>query len=147
MFGFSFFNSVSPHQIKSQSHKLSGRSDQLWSNLSLITWVLSEGSSVVADTGAVGGSHENLVHLPTDQIAQRAVGAGAVAAECLCIAGGFHIVAHCIRTGGPGHLSHASSTHQPAGHIRRRTRLWRGNQIKQSVTVNGVFVNDSVMTT
>lgn len=42
---------------------------------------------MVTDTGAVSGSHENVVRLAADQVAQRAVGAGAVAGEGLLAAG------------------------------------------------------------
>lgn len=77
--------------------------------------VLSEWGAVVADTGAVGGSHSNVVRLTAEQVAQRAVGAGAVAGEDLLAAGGFHSVAHSIDPGSPGHLSDAS----PADHLAR----------------------------
>ncbi len=110
-----------------------GRSDFLDSNkteqVSLSTFVLCEGGTVVADTGAISGGYKNVVSLTTDQVAQRAVGAGAAAGKCLSIAHGFHRIARCICTGSPGHMSSASATHQLAGHVRGRTWLWRGKQI------------------
>ena len=101
----------------------------MWPEFSLGTWVLCEGSAAVADTGAVSRGHVNVVRLATDQVTQRAVGAGAVAGEVLSPAVGFHIVARCIRTGGPGQSGHASTTDQLAGHIRGRTWLWRENHM------------------
>ena len=103
----------------------------MWPDCSLSTLVLSEGSTVVADTGAIRGSHVNFVHLATDQVFQHAAGAGAVAGEDLSIAGGFQIIANCIGTGGPGHLSKASAAEQLAWNISGSTWLWRGNQTKR----------------
>lgn len=54
---------------------------------SLSTFFLSEGGTVVADAGAVSGSHNKVVWPATDQVSQRAVGAGAAAGEGLPIAG------------------------------------------------------------
>lgn len=91
--------------------------------------MLCEGDTEVADTGAVGGSHKNVVRLAADQVTQRAVGTGTGAGEVqLSIADCFHSIADCICAGGPVHLSSASATHQLAGHIRDRTWLWRGKQ-------------------
>lgn len=59
----------------------------MWPRLSLSTFFLSEGDTVVADTGAVTCIHKNVVCLATDQVTQRAVGAGAAASEGLFIAG------------------------------------------------------------
>ena len=95
------------------------------SDLSLSTFILSVGGTVVADTGAVGGSHHNVVRLATEQVPQRAVGAGAAAVHGVTVAGGCQSIAHCIRTGGPPHESHVGFTDEVAGDIRGRTGLWR----------------------
>lgn len=92
------------------------------------TFILSVGGTKSADTGAISGSHNNVVLLATDQVIQCAVGAWVVAGEDLSVDGGFHSIHYCIGHGCPGHLSDASATVQLAGHIFGRTWLWRGKQ-------------------
>lgn len=87
------------------------------------TFFLSEGGTVVTDTGAVSGSHENVVRLAADQVTQRAVGAGAVADEGLLVAGSCQSVARCICTGGPCDMSGAGAAEQLAGHVEGSARL------------------------
>lgn len=89
------------------------------------TFFLSEGGAGVADAGAVRGSHENVVGLATEQVTQSAVGAGAAALERLTVAGSCQRIAHCICTFGPVDMSGADTAVQLAGHISRRTGLWR----------------------
>lgn len=98
---------------------------QVRSHRSLSTFVLPVGGTVVADTGAVGGSHHNVVRLATEQVTQRAVWVGAAAVHGVSVAGGCQSVAQCIRTGGPPHESHVGSTDEVAGDIGGRTGLWR----------------------
>ena len=94
------------------------------------TLVLPEGGAVIADTGAIGGRHENVIGVAADQVAQHAAGGGAGAGEGLASAGGFHIVAHCIDAGAPEHVGSTSTTHHLAAHVRGSTWLWRGKQIQ-----------------
>lgn len=102
------------------------RCDEMWLNLSVSTFVLSERGTVVADTGSVRGTNLNVISLATGQVTQCAVGAGAGAVEDLSIAGGFYSIAQCIHTGSPGNLSNASAAEQLAGHISGSTWLCRG---------------------
>lgn len=85
------------------------------------TLVLPEGGAVIADTGAVGGGHMNVIGVAADQVTQCAAGGGAAAGEDLTLADGFHIIAHCIHTGAPEHLGGTSTTHHLAAHIRGST--------------------------
>lgn len=87
------------------------------------TFFLSEGGTVVTDTGAVSGSHQNVVWLAADQVTQRAVGAGAVADEGLLVAGSCQSVTRCIRAGGPGDVSGTSAAEHLAGHVEGRAWL------------------------
>lgn len=86
-----------------------GWSDEMFLDLSVSTFVLSEWGTVVADTVAISGTDLNVIRLTTGHITQCAVVAGAVAVEDLFSAGGFHSIAQCVRTGSPGHLSTASA--------------------------------------
>lgn len=92
-------------------------------NLFVSTFILPVGGTVVADTGAIGGSHYYVVGLLTEQVAQGAVGVGAAAGLCICITGGSQRISHSVRAGGPGHLGYTSAAHQLAGHAGGRTRL------------------------
>lgn len=109
-----------------------GKSDHMWPDLSLSTLVLYEGSTEAADTDTISGSHKNVVLLATDQVTQCAVEAGAAAGEGLSIAGGFHSIGHCICTGCPGYECSAIAKDQLTGHIRGRTWLYRGKQLKHT---------------
>lgn len=84
---------------------------------------MSEGGTVVADTGAISGSHKNVVCFATDKVSERAVWTGAVAGEGLSMAGGVHGIAHCICTGSPEHVSSSSTTDQVTGDVSWRTWL------------------------
>lgn len=91
---------------------------------------MSEWGTVVADACAISGSHKDVVGLPTDQVTQGAVWAGAATGEVLSAADGFQGIAHCVGTRWPGYLRSGSATHPLTGYIRGRTWLWRGKQNK-----------------
>lgn len=86
---------------------------------------------MVANTGAICGSHMDVIFLATDQVFQRAVEAGSAARDSLFIVGGCHHIAHCVCSGRPEHLSSSGATGQLAGHVSRRTWLWKENPIKR----------------
>lgn len=89
---------------------------------------MPKGGTGVADTGAISGCHENVVRLATDEAAQGAVRGGARAGEVLPCADGHQRIPDSIRAGGPVDASSAGAALQLAGHISRRTGLWRGKE-------------------
>lgn len=92
---------------------------------------MPEGVTGFADTGAVSGSHENVVRLATDEAAQGAVRGGASAGEVLSSADSRQGIANSVSAGGPVDVSSAATAEQLAGHISRRTGLWRPGTRKQ----------------
>lgn len=94
------------------------------------TFILPKGGAVVTNAGTVTGLHENVICSTADQVTQGAVGAGAVAGNCLPLATCRHGIGCCICAGGPAHLGRIGTTYQATGHIQGRTRLWRGQTFK-----------------
>lgn len=90
------------------------------------TFILPKGGAVVADAGAICGSHKNVIYLTADQVTQGAVGAGATAGNCLPPASCCHSIVCCICTGSPAHLGSIGTTYKVTGHIQGSTWLWRG---------------------
>lgn len=70
---------------------------------------MPEGGTEIADTGAVSGSHENVVRFATDETAEGAVRGAARAGEVLSSADGRQGIADSVCTGGPVDVSSADA--------------------------------------